>query len=149
MKASADIVVFSPDNQPQLIVEVKGGRGATDEWAAKMRRNLVVYGVIPKAKFFLLALPEYFYLWRDNASTELVPADFKVRVVEALAPYAGGIPLEALGEDSFELVVSSWLSDLISSELTQDAAGPKLRWLFDSGLYEAIKHGSLEIESAA
>ena len=62
MKGLADFVVHSPDDLVQLVVEVKSVKGATDEWAAKMRRNLLAYAVIPNSRFFLLALPEYFYL---------------------------------------------------------------------------------------
>ena len=144
MKVSADIVVLSPDNQVQLIVEVKSIKGTTDDWAAKMRRNLMTHALIPKSKFFLLALPGSLYLWRNITSADAVQADYKVRAVEVLEPYVGDIPLEQLSENSLELVLRSWLSNLVSSNLTRETAGPGLRWVFDSGLYETIQHGSIE-----
>jgi hypothetical protein len=146
MKRLADVIVYSPDNQVQLVVEVKSKKGATDEWAAKMRRNLLVHGAVPRSRFFLLALPGYFYLWRDNTSTDLVPADHKVLAQEALRGYLNGTNLEELSEQSIELLVSSWLSDLVGSHVTKEAM-PELSWLFDSGLYDSVKGGLVETEA--
>ena len=66
MNQTADIAVYSPDDRLKLVVEVKGYRNATDEWAAQMRRNLLEYNAVPVGEFFLLVLPEYFYLWRGK-----------------------------------------------------------------------------------
>jgi hypothetical protein len=125
---------------------VKSKKDATDEWAAKMRRNLIVHGIMPHSGFFLLALPEYFYLWRHNTSIDPVPADYKVRAQEALGHYLDAIDLEELSEESFELMVISWLEDLINSPVTKEAT-PELSWIFDSGLYDNIRGGSLETEA--
>lgn len=146
MKGLADLIVCSPDNQVQLVVEVKSKKGATDEWAAKMRRNLLVHGMIPRSGFFLLALPEYFYLWRHNTSTDPVPADYKARAQEALRHYLDATNLEELSQESFELLVISWLNDIINARVTKEVM-PELSWLFDSGLYDNIKDGLLEEEN--
>lgn len=148
MEGFADFVVHSPDDRIQLVVEVKSMNGASDEWAAKMRRNLLAHSMIPRSRFFLLALPEFFYLWRDNIAIESVPADYKVRARDALSHYVDDIDLEELSEPGFELLISSWLNHLVSSRITKDAA-PELSWVFDSGLYESINGGSVETETAA
>ena len=70
-----DIAVYSPNNELQLIVEVKNKIGATPEWAANMRRNLSIHSIVPYSPYFLLALPDYFYLWKDPSATlDLKPA---------------------------------------------------------------------------
>ena len=148
MKPFADIVVSSPDNEIQLVVEVKNRKGATDEWAAKMRRNLVTHGIIPASKFFLLVLPEYLYLWRNNVGPNLVPPDYKISSKEALKGYLEDMNLDELSEQSLELLIGSWLKNLTSSRVSKELQ-PELRWLFESGLYEKIKGGSVLTETAA
>ena len=61
----ADIVVFGPDARPQLLVEVKNRSAASPEWAAQLRRNLAVHFGLTSTPYFLLALPDIFYFWRN------------------------------------------------------------------------------------
>ena len=56
----ADIAVYDPDGQLQLVVEIKNRLGASAEWAARLRHNLLVHSFIPRAPYFLLALPDFF-----------------------------------------------------------------------------------------
>ena len=147
MTQHADIEVYTPQSGIQLVVEVKTQRGETDEWAAKLRRNLFAYQSIPSSRFFLIALPEHLYLWRDKTSPDLIPADYKVRTKDVLQPYLEKIDIEELSGQSLELLVTSWLSVLMMSKLTKEEAGPELEWVFDSGLYESIRHGSIKTEA--
>ena len=66
-----------------------------------------------------------------------------------LAPYLGHtIPaLNELGGYGLELIVTSWLKEVVHAELRRVAIRPNLRWLLDSGLYESIKGGTLAIEA--
>ena len=77
-----------------------------------------------------------------------MPADYKVRAREALTRYLDDMNLEELSGPSFEILVSSWLNDLINSQITKEVT-PELSWIFDSGLYESIRGGSVETETAA
>lgn len=147
MTQHADIEVYTPHSGLQLVVEVKTKRGETDEWAAKFRRNLFAHQSIRSSKFFLIALPEHLYLWRDKTSPELIPADYKMRTKDVLRPYLEQISLEELDGLSFEFLVRAWLDDLIWSKLTREEAGSELEWVFDSGLYESIRHGEIRIEA--
>jgi hypothetical protein len=149
MRPSADIMVYSRDHRLQLTVGVMAIKGTTDEWVAKYRREVVADGLIAQSRFFLFVLPEHLYLWRDNTSTEPVPADYKVRAEEVLAPFVRTRRLEELSAESLTFTVSLWLTILINSIITPDSAGPELQWVFDSGLYDAIKHGLVELEPAA
>jgi len=148
----ADIAVYSRDNRLQLIAEVKGKTGATPEWAAQMRRNLVAHSAIPPARFFLLATPEHFYIWENGSdSTEVKAPDSIVDARPIVDPYIKDtrISREQISDSSLQLILTSWLSFLVNSRLTAESAPPSEKWLFDSGLYDAIKHGSIETEASS
>jgi hypothetical protein len=149
MNSKPDLLVYSPTDELQLVVEVKNKRGASDQWASRLRRNLVAHSIIPKAKFFLLALPEHLWLWRDTQSLEDVPPDFKVATRDVLRPYLRHWPKDFPSENTFELLVKSWLSDLTHSHLSKESVPSELRWLFDSGLYDSIRLGNVERETFA
>jgi hypothetical protein len=148
----ADVAVYSPDGNLQLVVEIKNRPGASAEWVIQMRRNLLVHDVIPPAPYFLLVLPDFFYLWADAVSVhELAPPAYQIKAAEVLAPYLDQSTqvLKELSEYSLELLLTSWLEDLVGTEIRRDKVGPHMQWLFDSGLYEAIRHGSVTIEATA
>jgi hypothetical protein len=80
----ADVAVYSPDGKLQLVVEIKNRPGASAEWVAQMRRNLLVHAVIPPSPYFLLALPDFFYLWIDARSVhELASPDYQIQAQRA------------------------------------------------------------------
>ena len=148
----ADVAAYSPDGKLQLVVEIKNKPGASAEWVIHMRRNLLVHSVIPHAPYFLLVLPDFFYLWTDATSaSDLAPPHYQIKVTEVLSPYfdQSTQSLNDLSEYSLELLVTSWLENLVNTELQRDEVGLNLQWLFDSGLYEAITHGSVAIEATA
>lgn len=160
IKKVADIAVYAPDNTLKLVVEVKNRPGASSRWAARMLRNLLVHGMIADAPYYLLALPDVFYLWknpnlsapnsRDYNGDEVEP-DFEIDAAEALAPYLERTPFspDDVSEYGLELLISSWLTDLVDDPgLSKGTAAPDLGWLFDSGLYEAIRGGRVATEVA-
>ena len=146
MKQTADIAVYSPDDRLKLVVEVKSYRNATDEWAAKLRRNLLVDGFIPASEFFLLVLPEYSYLWHRCESRDAVPADYKFRTKDVLRLHGDTANPDKLSSLGLELLTSSWLNALAVSQVSRGEV-PGLDWAFDSGLYDSIKDGSVKVES--
>ncbi len=141
-----DIAVYSKDDQLQLVVEVKGKTAATTDWAARMRRNLAAHLAIPRSPFFLLALPDHFYLWcRVPSPLDIVPPDYDVDPAPLLAPYLGdgGRSLHAISEGGLTLAVSAWLTDLVASDLDAERIESRQAWLVESGLYRAIAGGVL------
>ena len=42
-----------------------------------------------------------------------------------------------------EMIVNAFVADLLNSDISRESAPDHLLWLFDSGLYEAIRGGSL------
>lgn len=145
----ADISVFSPDDRLQLIVEVKNKQGASPDWAANMRRNLFAHSVVPTTPFFLLALPDHFYLWKDANPVNVVSPDYEIDPRPILRKYTDTHErhLNKLSEYGLELIINSWLNNLLDTDLTRENAEPHEKWLFDSGLYDAIKHGSVRTEA--
>lgn len=147
----ADVAVYGSDGRLQLVVEIKARPGASTEWAVHMRRNLLAHAAIPLAPYFLLALPNFFYLWKDAASAnhEARP-DYRIKASEMLASYLDQtIPsLDELSGYGLELIVTSWLEDVVHAELRRDTISPNLQWLLDSGLYESVRGGSIAIEVA-
>ena len=143
-----DIAVYSPDRKLQLIVEIKNKLDASAEWVIRMRHNLLVHSFIPHVPYFLLVLPDFFYLWKDTTSmNSLAKPDYKIEAAKILAPYLKPTrSLNNLSGYGLELLTISWLEDMVRTNLQQDSVDSSLQWLFDSDLYEAISHGSVVIE---
>lgn len=87
-----------------LVVEVKNRTNATAEWAAQLRFNLAEMGALPSAPYFLLALPDRFFLWTQPSSNEAVPPDYEFDAETVLRPYAAKLsfPLNDLSKAGFE-----------------------------------------------
>ena len=144
-----DIAVYSPDRKLQLVVEIKNKLGASAEWVTRMRHNLLVHSFIPPAPYFLLVLPDFFYLWIDTTPVNnLAEPDYKIDATEVLAPYLkSNQSLNDISGYGLELLIMSWLEDTVRTELQRDTVDPNLQWLFDSGLYEAVTRGSVAVEA--
>ena len=145
-----DIAVSDPEQKLQLVVEIKSKLGASAEWVIRMRRNLLAHSFMPNAPFFLLVLPDSLYLWTDaNLVDGTARPDYKIEATEVLAPYLkSNQTVNDLSGYGLELLTISWLGNVIGNDMQRDSVNPNLKWLFDSGLYEAIRHGSVELEAA-
>lgn len=147
-----DIAVYGPDYKLQLVVDVVSRPHASQEWARETRETLLAYKAIPEAPFFLLALPEAFYLWTPaTAQDPHAFPEHRIDARQALAPYIRGFEdvLEDINPYSLELLVSSWLQDLVYSYRTADSGSEaELQWFFESGLAEAIQRGRVVVDVA-
>lgn len=144
-----DLVAYDRNGQIALIVEVKKKLGTSSEWAAMLRRNMVAHGALPDAKFFLFALPDRFYIWKNVASRpELVRPTFEIDPQPLLQPYFDkvGVTLEKMSGRSFELIIAAWLGDLLHLEATPEGEDKQKGWIVESGLFEAIHRGHLDHE---
>ncbi|HEY9711352.1 MAG TPA: hypothetical protein V6D48_24295 [Oculatellaceae cyanobacterium] len=152
MKQYADIVVFDKYGQLVLIAEVKSKPGTSSDWAKKMRRNMYAHGLLPDAPFFLLALPDRFYLWK-NAHKTLEPLEPTEQIdpTAFLQPYykRSGISPNDISGDSFELVVVAWLNQVLSVDNPQDLLQENQDWLVSSGLFDCMRGGHLVLAAAA
>jgi len=147
MSMSADLIGYSEDGNIQLVVEVKKAKNVSPEWVEEFRRNLLTHAIIPPSNFFLLVLPQSIYLWKNSTVSDTERrADYTLLTQDVLSPYLGDINLNTISEQSLELLTHSWLSDLANSVLTRKTSGREQSWLFDSGLYESMKNGSIRAE---
>lgn len=139
-----DVAVYDRNEQLVLAVEIKSKIDATTEWAARLRRNILAHGVYPNTPFFLLVLPRYFYLWtQSNLKPDAVAPDYIIDAQPILQPYVAqtGIISDHLSEQSLELIITSWLGEVMYSGKTPNNLGESERWLVDSGLLDAIAGG--------
>lgn len=138
-----DIVVYSPDHQPRLVVEVKKTNYASSEWARRFRRNLLTHSAPLSAPYFLLVSPERLFLWQDGANDVDKEPDYEADAEYIWDRYLAGSHRDTdhLSKVSLEMVVASWLGTLSSLTEEDVESDEGLRWLYESGLSEAIKGG--------
>jgi hypothetical protein len=144
MSSRPDIVVYSPDDRIQLVVEAKNTKHDSDTWAEQYRHNLLTHAMLPRAKYFMLATPNHLRLWRDAAAHTETGADYKAATQEVLRPYLGHWGDSFPDPSSFELLLKTWLTNLINSRFPSEEAPAELQWLVESGLLDAIRNGHVE-----
>lgn len=151
-----DVAVLDKKGGPVLAVEAKSRFDATsDSWAAGTARNLFAHGSVPDVPYYLLALPDAFYLWKDLArradrafiegrQQDLHP-DHSVPAWGLVSSYLGGrTEPQGVGTYAMRMVMEAFVVDVLNARgLTRDTAPEGWGWLFDSGLYEATRGGSL------
>ncbi|NJO83103.1 MAG: hypothetical protein HC828_09970 [Blastochloris sp.] len=152
MSQIADLVAYNIDGQITLIVEVKSRTDTSRSWATRMRRNILAHGVVPNSRFLLLALPDRFYLWKDAGNTpELIEPTYEIDATPFFQPYYERVNIspDQLSSQSFELIVTSWLNQLIQSGIPANVPESQRQLLQESGLLEALKGGTVTIEVPA
>ena len=151
----ADVVVHDREGRTVLVVEPKSRLDATGDWAARTFRNLYAHGSVPDVPYFMLALPDAFYLWKDperraleafvdGRGGEEVAPDYAVPAWEIVRPYLGGkdVSPHEVSTYAMEMIVGAFVADVLNSDLSPDEAPDHWWWLFDSGLYDAMRGGA-------
>lgn len=85
-------------------------------------------------------------LWRhSSAQPEYTEPDFTVDARPLLQPYFArfGVNPDQISESSLELILASWLGEIIHSDTSPDAFTAVEQWLVDSGLHTAIAGGRI------
>lgn len=143
-----DIAVYDPRGKLQLIVDVKNKQMASEEWVVQTYQNLLEYMCIPHIPYFLLALPEFFYLWQ-NADGFSTHPNFRIDAAKVLSSYIehSGRFLDNISGMGLEFLVSVWLRDLMSARREDDVSEQGLQWFFESGLYDAIRNGTIAFDT--
>ncbi|MFQ5632367.1 MAG: hypothetical protein ACE5I1_26655 [bacterium] len=150
MNKVADIATYDAYGQLTLLVEIKSKIGTTSEWASRLRRNILSHGYFPNVKFFLVALPDRFYLWKDAGNTpEIVNPNYEIDPKPFLRPYfeQSGIAPEKISKPGFDIIIFSWLAEL-SRSAAEEGSGKQVskNWLVESGLLDAIRKGRVRTE---
>jgi hypothetical protein len=147
-----DLSVDNRNGQLALGVEIKGKTNVSPEWAAQLRRNLLAHGTLPNAPYFLMVFPDKFYLWSDaEASQDQGQPTYTIDASPILHPYfeRAGIASNQISEGSLELIVASWLGEIMYSDQSPEAIDVAPPWLIESGLYAALAGGEFEHGAAA
>jgi hypothetical protein len=146
-RPSVDFTVEKPGEGIRLLVEAKNTTAPSRDWAARFLRNLFIHAQIPETTYFLLALRDHLYLWRNPAPDGGVP-DYEADTTVALRPYLARLnaELDKLSETSFELLIEAWLTDLVAGTLPESS---NRRWLEESGLAESVRDGAIRTNIAA
>lgn len=158
-----DAEVVNQEGRTVLVAEAKSRFDTTGTWAAGTFRNLYAHGSLPDVPYFLLALPDTFYLWQNPAEKATkafleghqtvlgepkVEPDYSVPAWEIVRRYlkdpSGNEPNpHEVSSYAMSMVLGAFLADIINARnLTRDNAPSELWWLFDSGLYDAMRGGS-------
>jgi hypothetical protein len=142
-----DLLVNNYQGKLILGVEVKSKINTSSARGVQVRHNILIDNPIQKIPFFLMVFPDRFYLCTNpEIYSSQIERIYSIDTLSVLKPYferAGIIPGKIRG-DSFELLVASWLSDVINSEQLPEEFDESQRWLIDSGLYVAISGGNLK-----
>lgn len=153
--SSWDILVDNRNGQLVLAVEVKRKTGASSTWAASLRRNILAHGTFSQPPYFLMVFPDKFYLWSNNrfsdnqAYLENTEPDYTIDASSVLAPYfeRSGFTPEQVSADSLELVIISWLGEIMTSRYLSETTCQSQQWLIESGLHAAIAGGKVRQEA--
>jgi hypothetical protein len=147
-----DFGAYNKNDELVLVVEAKSKPGSSPEWAAQLRRNILAHGVYANPKYFLLVVPDRFYLW-NNGGTDRIgkKPTYIVDAGPSLKPYfeQAGVKPEQLDGRTFETIVFSWLSKVIHANGTPGNGASAEKWLIDSGLYTELAGGRLAREMVA
>jgi hypothetical protein len=141
-----DFVAYDREGRVVLLAEAKSRRGTSEHWAARLRRNMLSHGMLPWAKYFLIATPERMYLWKqERPNPRDVPPEFTIDAAKVFQPYFQKLRQEPsnIGPEAFELLVLTWLNDIARSgehNLKQD---PSSAWL--SELTGSLQQARIEM----
>lgn len=139
-----DFMLYDENNNLVLVGEVRATKNQDQEWAAKLRSNLVAHGLSPSAPFFLLVSPEFIYLWKDALSPEQINPHFVSDTRALLKPYLSRYDgdMAHLSESGLELATRAWLNDVVN-RASRNGIVDGDDWLAQSGLATRVRQGSL------
>lgn len=141
LKRRFDIAVYDKDERLRLVVDVKNysykHEGDPEQWAMRIRRNLVRHAAVPIYVYFLLAIyPAPFFLWGADEASEAPPHyRFDVQAEMPRLHESKDISDYQQQVDA----VSAWLTALMNAPVEAEPSA----WLHESGLYEAIQGGRI------
>lgn len=150
--AGWDLSIKDRNGQLVLVVQIKRKINASPDWAADFRRNILAHSIFPTAPYFLMVFPDRFYLWTDTEthSDQAKPA-YAIDARPILQPYLdrSGLTADQISGQSLEIIIASWLGEIIHSDQPPETVDNSLSWLIESGLYSALAGGRFDQEAAA
>jgi hypothetical protein len=147
-----DLLIDNRHGQLTLEVEVKSKTNVSAEWAAKFRRNIIAHGTLSKAPYFMMAFPDKFYLWANPEINQDDSAPtYQVDASKILNPYfeRARVTAEEISGESLEVIIASWLDELVYIDKLPEDVKIAQPWLIESGLYDVLSRGLVEQRTAA
>jgi hypothetical protein len=152
MATEPDFTLYDRYGRLAAVFEIRAKRGTTSEWAAELHQNLLSYEAFRYAPFFLLVTPDRVYLWKESPravgmESSPIPPDYEIDAKPLFQPYLKGTRqnLVEISRPAFELIVMSWLRDLILQLPETFLLEP----LEDTGLTELARDGRITYPAAA
>jgi hypothetical protein len=145
-----DFIAYDAAGRVVLIAQAKSRYGMSEEWATRFRRNMLSHGGLPEALFFLIATPERMYFWKQDQDAANAPPAFTIDAGKEFGHYLDKLntPPRAVGEQSLELLVLSWLTDLARTGEARVEQDPSMAWLAESGLIDSLETAHIELNPA-
>jgi hypothetical protein len=143
-----DFIAYDTDGSVVLLAEAKTQFGESEVWAAQLRRNMLAHGVLPRAKYFLIATPERMYGWKqENLKLDEVPPQFTIDAQKALARYYTRLDQDParISPMAFRLIVLTWLTDVARAAEYLEKPDAILQPLSDSGLLSSLRKAHIEM----
>lgn len=154
-----DISVKNKNDQLILIVEVKVNRKLhpnSFQWASKSYYNLYNHQLIPPSAYFLFAFLDYFYLWDNkhlniDENNRIIIPNYRTDAKGILNSYFERINVksETINEYALEIIISSWLTDIMTQSININEVKEYEDILINSGLYDSIVGGYLTEQMVA
>jgi len=147
MNPTWDLMAYDRNGQLVLSVDIRKSPTASPEWAAELRKNILAHGVYPITPYFLMALSDQFFLWKNgNAVNPESKPTYTVDAGPIVNPYLEGTKYTAddLDRGTFKFILSAWLGKLIYHGRPREEIKAIAEWVVESGLYDAIDGGRLE-----
>jgi len=138
-----DLAVYGKNERLQLVVDLKDHpykrEADMEAWATRIRRNMVRHSAVPIYVYFLLAVyPAPFYLWLPDDAPD-APPHFRIDVQTQMPPLQESSVISDYQQQGD--AVHAWLTSLVETPaLPEDERDA---WRHDSGLYEAIRGGTI------
>lgn len=149
MRTRPDIVVDSALGRTILLVECKRSKDSSPEVAARLRQGLLADSALPAEDdaFFMMAFPNVIYLWVPGSAPG-APPSHSAPAKSVLREYLGRIADQPGGprEESLELAIASWLSDLTANLRGPAKTSEADQMLVVSGLYDKMRGAYVRTE---
>jgi len=138
-----DLVAYDHLGQIVLIIEAKSRTNRSISWATQLRCSFnQMDSILPLSQYFMLALPDKLYRWKNNAPCfDLMATSFEINPEPFFGPYykkENNNPNDLSGS-SFELILNSWINELVPCGPSPDLPNDQREILLQSGLIDALK----------
>lgn len=138
------ITIYNRKKQIVLGILVKAIPNTKPEWAAEYRYNILSHDILPNPPYLLFAHPDRLYLWKNSdASVDNILPDYNIDANPILKPYYNKTTIvpEDMCNSSLEMILHSWLGNVMDIRQSANDLDASEQWLIESGLYTTIKGG--------